>query len=165
MTATKPATTPPDSLLAGLKQRRAEMLDEQRLTLPVPRWHDPEIVVTYRPLTHDEAVDIGKRTDKIKNTAVRQMAGAQRQLATACVAVEAVIDGQRYSLRPGDPNGEPTRFDADLAENLGVEESTAGGVVSALFVTDADVLSHNKRLVEWSGYAEAQADEDFSGEA
>jgi hypothetical protein len=158
-------TTPPDSLLAGLKQRRTQVVDEQRLTLPVPRWHDPEIVVTYRPLTHDEAVDIGKRTEKIKNTAVRQMAGAQDQLSTACVAVEAVVDGQRYSLRPGDPHGEPTRFDTDLAENLGVEEQTARAVVSALFVTDADLLSHNKRLIEWSGYAEAQADEEFSGEA
>jgi hypothetical protein len=151
-------------LLLQLQQKRQETLQQASLTLPVPRWSDPTILVTYRPLEHEEAVRIGKKVEKIKDQAARDLAGASDQLIAACLRVEAVIDGERYSLRPGDPEGEPTRFDDDLAENLGVAGQGARATVRALFITSPDLLAQARHLVEWSGYQESDADEAYLGE-
>jgi len=90
-------------------------------------------------------------------------------LIRGCVGVVAIVDGKEYSLRPGDENGEPTKFDQDLAENLGVEgiggrPPTARQVVRSLFLTDGDILSAASEVIRFSGYREAEADSTILGE-
>lgn len=163
------ATAP--SVLSSLKERRQQVLEEQILRLPVPRWEDPSILVKYRPVEHGyirKAQGRVEKANKDRQADVEIEANADI-LIRGCVAVVAVIDGKEYSLRPGDENGEPTTFDADLAENLGVEgvgnhAPTARQVVRSLFLTDGDILSAATRLITFSGYREAEADSAILGE-
>lgn len=155
------------SILGQLRDRRESIRASQTLDLQVPRWDDPEIIVQYQPLEHEvirraqtalEKAPKGKRGQA-------EVDGNVDLLVRACVAVVARIDEQEYSLRPGDPKGEPTTFDPDLAQNLGMHEgATARQVVKYLFITDGDIISAAQELIRWSGYRETEADEHIVGE-
>lgn len=159
------------SILSSLKERRQQVLEEQVLRLPVPRWNDPSIVVKYKPVDHSfirQAQGRVEKANKDRQADVEVEANADI-LIRGCVGVVAVIDGKEYSLRPGDEDGEPTLFDPDLAENLGVEgiggkPPTARKVLRSLFITDGDVLSAATELIKFSGYREAEADSTILGE-
>lgn len=155
------------SVLSNLKARREKIREGEKLVLPVPRWSDPELVVKYQPLEHSIIRAAQTRVEKAPKAKRFQveLEGNMDLLIRGCVAVVAKLDGQEYSLRPDDPEGEPTTFDPDLAENLGLgENATARQVVKELFITDGDILSHAKSLVEFSGYRETEADEQIQGE-
>lgn len=159
------------SFLSSLKERREEVLAEQVLRLPVPRWNDPVIIVKYKPVPHG-FIRAGQQ--RVEKASARQKSEIEVDanadiLINGCVGVMAVVDGREYSLRPDDPNGDLTLFDEDLAENLGVEgvggrPPTARSVVRALFLTDGDILSAAGEIVKFSGYRETEADSDLSGE-
>lgn len=159
------------SILSSLKERRQQVLEQQILRLPVPRWEDPVIVVHYKPVEHSFIRGAQERVKKAgtdKKADVEIDANAD-MLIRGCVGVVAIVDGKEYSLRPGDEEGEPTRFDADLAENLGIEGAggkppTARAVVRSLFITDGDILSAANELVKFSGYRETEADAAVVGE-
>lgn len=159
------------SVLGSLKARREEVLNAQILDLPVPRWDNPEIIVRYKPVEHGfirRAQDQAKKAPKAKEYEA-EVDGNADILIRGCVAVVAVIDGKEYSLRPGDEEGEPTTFDADLAENLGItgdngKAPTARQVVRGLFITQGDILSAASSVVEFSGYRETEADAAVTGE-
>lgn len=155
------------SILASLKERRQEVIQEQVLRLPVPRWSNPEIVVLYKPVEHHiirAAQDRVQKAPKDKKYAL-ELDGNADLLVRGCIGVVAVIDGQDYSLREGDPTGEPTRFDPDLAANLGLDDNaTARAVVKALFITEGDILSAAQSLITWSGWRETEADTSLQGE-
>lgn len=155
------------SVLGQLKARREEIRQGEHLDLPVPRWNDPEVIVRYKPLEHavirraQDAVDKAPKQRQYQT----ELEGNCDLLIRACEGVIARIDGQDYSLRPGDPKGEPTLFDPDLAANLGLEEgASARQVVKELFITDGDILSHAQALIQWSGYRETEADAQLEGE-
>lgn len=155
------------SILGSLKERRQQVLEEQVLRLPVPRWSNPDIVVVYRPVDHKYIRAGQDRLAKISKDKryEAEVDGNADILIRGCVAVLAIVDGREYSLRPGDPEGEPTRFDQDLAENLGLDDgATARATVRALFIAEGDLLSASQKLVEWSGYKETEADAAISGE-
>jgi hypothetical protein len=159
------------SILSSLKERRQQVLDEQVLRLPVPRWDDPVIVVLYKPVEHSFiriAQDRVSKTNADKAASVELDVNADI-LIRGCVGVVAILDGVEYSLRLGDENGDPTRFDGDLAMNLGVEgiggkEPTARAVVKSLFLTGGDILSAATEVVKFSGYRETEADATLVGE-
>jgi hypothetical protein len=159
------------SILSSLKERRQQVLEQQVLRLPVPRWDDPVIVVRYQPVEHSFIRLVQERVTKAtggKKAAVEIDANADI-LIRGCLGVVAILDGVEYSLRPGDENGEPTRFDSDLASNLGVEgvngnQPTARAVVKALFLTEGDILSAVNEVVKFSGYRETEADSVLLGE-
>lgn len=159
------------SILSSLKERRQQVLEEQVLRLPIPRWNDPVIVVKYKPVDHGFIRSAQKRVEKANRdrTSDIELEANADILIRGCIGVVAVIDGKEYSLRPGDETGEPTLFDADLAENLGVEGSggkppTARQVLRNLFITDGDVLSAATEVIKFSGYREAEADSAILGE-
>lgn len=155
------------SILGQLKNRREEIRKGEHLDLPVPRWEDPTVIVKYTPLPHAVIRQAQDRVEKApkQRKYETELNGNCDLLIRACDSVIARIDGQDYSLRPGDPKGEPTVFDPDLGENLGLgENATARDIVKALFITEGDILSHARSLVEWSGYREAEADEQLQGE-
>lgn len=155
------------SFLEHLKERREAIAESELLTLAVPRWSDPVIKVVYRPIDHGIIRAAQTRVEKAPKAKqfAAEVDGNVDLLIRGCKAVVAVINEQEYSLRPGDHEGEPTTFDKDLALNLGLPDgSTARQVVKALFITEGDILSHGKSLVEFSGYRETEADEIISGE-
>lgn len=155
------------SILGDLRARHEAITAEQVLELPVPRWHDPEIVVRYRPATAEAIAKATRIAERAKGPGRTQAEINVNVdvLIEACVGVFAVLEGKKYSLAPGSPDGDLTRFDADLAENLGLDgNATARQVVRTLFITDGDIISHARRLGEWSGWALTTADEDFQGE-
>lgn len=159
------------SVLSSLKEKRQEVLDKQVLPLRVPRWDDPVILVRYKPVEHGLIRAAQNRVNKAsadKKAEIEIEANADI-LISGCLAVVAVVDGKEYSLRPGDELGEPTRFDRDLAQNLGIEGEggkppTARMVVRGLFITGGDVLSAANEVVKFSGYKETEADEAILGE-
>lgn len=155
------------SILSSLKERRQQVIAEQQLALAVPRWSDPVIVVKYKPLPHEL---IRASQTRLENAPKAKRAGLEVDLNAdllirGCTAVVAVVDGEEYSLRSGDPTGEPTLFDADLAENLGLDDAAkARDVVKALFITEPDIISAAQSLITWSGYKETEADDSLRGE-
>ena len=159
------------SILSSLKERRQQVVEEQVKRLPVPRWSDPTIVVIYKPVEHQfirQAQSRVEKSGKDKKAEAEVEANADI-LIRGCVAVVGVIDGKDYSLRLGDEYGEPTKFDQDLADNLGVEgvggrPPPARHVVRSLFVTDGDILSAATEVISFSGYREAEADSTILGE-
>lgn len=159
------------SVLSSLKERRQQVLNEQVLRLAVPRWDNPTIVVRYKPVEHSfirRAQNAVEKAGKDKQADTELNSNADI-LIRGCVGVVAVLDGKEYSLRLGDEQGEPTVFDSDLADNLGVEGSpgklpTARQVVRSLFLTDGDILSAASELIRFSGYRETEADSAVVGE-
>jgi hypothetical protein len=128
-------------------------------------------VVLYKPVTHSFIRTAQSRVEKAKRDkqAEVELDSNTDILIRGCAGVVAIVDGEEYSLRPGDENGDPTLFDGDLAENLGVEGSggrhpTARQVVSALFLTQGDILSASTELIKFSGYRETEADSTLLGE-
>lgn len=157
------------SILGQLGKRRQEILDKEFLDLEVPRWKDPQIIIRYRPVPNEHFV---RASDKIERAQPKDRPKLTVDVNTdvlirGCVAVIARIgDGNDYSLRPGDPHGEPTSFDRDLAENLGLPDgATARQVVKELFLVDGDIMSHATALAQFSGYKEAEADDKVTGES
>lgn len=158
----------PDSILGYIEKRRGEIAEATHLDLPVPRWTDPQIFVRYRAADYAVVRALQARPDR---AAKGQQFNVEFEsnmdlLLKYTEAVYARIDGQEYSLRPGDPRGTLTVFDADLATCLGLPANSTGRVIMReLFITQGDIVSHVTAFVEWSGYKEAEADDDLSGES
>lgn len=153
------------SVLGNLRALRDDLLEHSYKDLKVPRWSEPELYVRYRPVKHSiirAAMDVGDSKVAARRGAKELKANID-VLISGCVGVFALMNGKRYSLRPGDPNGSWTTFDADLAENLGCGQ-TASEVVRALYIAEGDILSAATALAQFSGYTEAEADEAVEGE-
>lgn len=155
------------SILDQLGARREQIVTGELLDLPVPRWTDPEIWVRYRPAEHPVIRNLQTKAEKAPNKErfSTEFNSNADLLIKYCVGVFAKVDGQEYSLRPGDHKGDLTTFDHDLAANLGLHEgATARQTLKALFITDGDVVAHAQRLIDWSGYREIDADGGLEGE-
>lgn len=156
------------SPLQQLKDRREAIANAQTLRLQVPRWEDPEIYVEYGPAAHDSIRRGQLRLENYKgrNRPEEELNANADLLIRHCLRIVAVIDGQEYSLDPADPHGEPTKFDAELAANLGLPDgATARQACRKLFITDGDLAAHATALIRWSGYRGEQVDEEFQGES
>lgn len=159
------------SRLGDLKERRQAILESAVLDRKVPRWNDPEVWVRYKPIDHSVIRAGFARIDSAppaKKGEVEVNANADL-LIRACVGVYAKLPDvdpeAEFSLRPDDPEGEPTRFDPDLATCLGLpDKATAREVVKKLFITEGDIIAHAKAVAEFSGYTEDETDTDFLGE-
>lgn len=156
-----------DSPLASLRARRQARLDTLHLDLKVPRWDDdngPAIYVRYKPVDVAQAARVADRAEKSKAADWVVVANAS-VLVNACVGVFAMENGQRLSLRDGDPHGPWTRFDQDLAESLGLDGPTrATDVCKALFFTGGDLIGHAAALAEWSGNSTPEVEDATLGE-
>lgn len=160
------------SLIGDLGRRRDEIIKAQVLDIRVPRWTDPVIVVKCRPVEHPQIRGLLMRVEKAKpkDRAEAEVDANADLLIRGCIAIVAILDdGKEYSLRPGDPHGEPTLFDEDLAHNFGLHDRlgrkpTARDVVRALFITDADIITAANSLAEFSGYKTQDADDELVGE-
>jgi hypothetical protein len=149
--------------LASLKDRRNQILNDLYLDVKVPRWNDPEIFVRFKPVSASRLNKVLEKRRKAGGEDWAILANADMMI-DSCIGVYAVMDGDRdtkLSLRPGDPKGEWTKFDADLGAALGVEQKLATATVRALFLTEGDLIEASNQLFAWSGISAQEADEAF----
>lgn len=150
------------SLLDSWRERRAEILSNQRRDLPVPRYHDPEVVLRIEPLDDETyRTSLGK----IGVGAEDRIAHAARVIAAATVGIYLRdVDGR---FEPAAPDGQPApRFDDGTAAALvGAEFGEPAQLVRALFVTDADVAVAADAVLEFAGYGRRLALEMVAGES
>src|SRR5664279_5425194 len=147
---------PQGSQLATLLARRQQIADEQILKLRIPRWDTPEIVVSYRPVDPTEFAKSLKGLEGLKDPAEIAEASLDRNadlLIWSCLGIDAK-----------NPDAHWDGFDDTLAEALGIELPTARKTCRQLFVTGGDLLATASKLCEWSGIANQQVAEGFSGE-
>jgi hypothetical protein len=166
------------SPLLSLRERRDEITKNLHLDVRVPRWGDvddgPQIWIRFEPANPSEFSDriekAQKNTNKPKDWMIRENANV---LVKACVGVFALqgeepaddeVDArERLSLREGDPYGDWTKFDPDLAESLGLAPNCGAiAVCRALFLTEADLTGAANKLLRWSGMSLGRTDEDFT---
>lgn len=149
--------------IVSLKDRRKAIVDDLFIDVQVPRWDEPEIFVRFKPISSsklDAAVE-KRRASKADNWATMANADA---LVQACIGIYGVFPNdpdKKVSLRPGDPDGEWTKFDPDLAEALGVPAPTAADTVLALYLTEGDLVMTASKVFRWSGIASEEADSAF----
>lgn len=172
--STEQAPAHPASPLSNLRARRESILAQQVLDLPVPRWEDPTLVVRYRPVDHTLISKSRARIDKAtKNQQGQVELDTNTDLIVqGCVGVFARIGGVPHACTDVDV-WEPIdldaydgwdRFSPHLGETLGAEGQTARAVARALFFTDGDIMSHANEVIQFSGYKEADTDDEISGE-
>jgi hypothetical protein len=162
------APAAPDSPLADLRARRQRQIDQLYLDLKVPRWDDdggPPIWVRYSPMDPGKSDEINGRREELRKADGKEwFTNANADLLIDSVVGVYAKDGDAtYSLRIGDPNGEWTKFDPDLAASLGIETSRARDVVLALYLTKGDLVTASLQLADWSGAVSVQADEENRG--
>lgn len=158
------------SLLTNLRDRRESIAQALTLDKQVPRWSDPSIWVRYIPVDFKVANKARILATSKGDQAEKILLANVDTLIAGCIGVYATLPGvvdddgelKQFSLRPGDPDGPPTTFDRDLAQNLGLNsEATARQVVRTLFLTDGDILSAAADLAKFSGMAGEAADDEL----
>ena len=165
-TAAGQVTAAPGSPLASLRDRRSKARNDLFLDLPVPRY-DPPIFVRFKPLEQTKIAAGQKEIDvrkKDRDVLLRVNAGF---IATACLGVFEVVDGEKVSVDPDTRSTDPEdwpKFGPELAALLGEEDTDrAVEVVQALYLTDGDILATAAEIAAWSGYSGEQLDQDFEG--
>lgn len=167
-TAAPPSGPAPGSALADLRQRRAKLIEELYVDLEVPRWADdggPSIWVRYGPIPPGFIAGAVERRQKQKHTLGDDWMDYVNAdvLAKCCLGVYGVVDGEKVSLKVGDPAGPWTMFDADLAEALGLDLQRAVDVVRALYYTDGDRTMAVGQLTDWSAQESARVEKTSQG--
>jgi hypothetical protein len=156
------------SMLGQLSKRREEIKQGATTDLKVERWSDPEIWVRYKPVDHNIIRSGINRVEQAqpKDKARIEVDINSDVLIRGCVGVFARVNGKDYSLRPGDPHGEYTKFDGDLADNFELPEEarSARQVVKALYIFEGDIMAASAKIAEFSGYRDQVADEEVLGE-
>jgi len=153
----------PSTPLLSLRNRRTQIVNELYTDIKVPRWDEPEIYVRFKPVSATKLnANIEKR--RKMNTGDWSYLANADMLIDSCVGIYAVVDGDhdnKLSLRLNDPNGSWTKFDHELADAVGLETTRATDVVSALFLTEGDMIDVANKLFRWSNIANNEADETF----
>lgn len=152
----------PGSTLASLRDRVARVKETLYLDLEVPRL-EPPVFVRYRPTTQGRLNAAGKLASKLSKGDDGDVVANAGILASACIGVFEVIDGEEVSIDPEDRAGDWPTFGPHLAELLGINTRKASDVVRALYLTDGDIISTVTKLGVWSGYAQEQLERDPEG--
>lgn len=150
-----------------LKSRREEIATNLVKSFQVARWEDPEIYCEFSIIEPSSLSKALQKREKQKNRREDWVAWAYCDiLVPNCKAVYAVMNDDtetRFSLRPGDPTGTPTRVDHDLARALGLDPNdvTASETFRKLFFSEGDLLDFANRVFRWSSIVGEEADEAF----
>ena len=158
-----PGSTP----LFQLKTRRDEIAKELVKSFQVPRWEQPEIYLEFALIDPSTLAKALQKREKQKNRPDDWVARAYADvLSLNCKSVYAVMEGDhsvRYSLRPDDPTGRPTKVDHDLSRALGLDpvSSNASDTFRALFFSEGDLIEVANQIFRWSAVVGEEADENF----
>lgn len=162
------------TMLTRLKAKRERIRVERRLFLDIPGYGG-ELVAEYRPLSWDTLNKIGTKAEKSKSDRKALMAHADT-IATACVELHVQKAGDPSTrtsaglmLQAGNPDfewdGEPIRFDDQLARGFGFAVRSARQCVFDLFNDEVMVTTHHNELAEWMQTSETEDDDVFEGES
>lgn len=150
-----------------LKSRREKIAQELVKSFRVPRWEEPEIYCEFSIIEPSDLAKALQKREKQKNRKDDWVSWAYCDiLAPKCKRVYAVMDDNHdtiYSLRKGDPTGEPTKVDHDLARALGLDpaEVTASETFRKLFFAEGDLIDFATKVFRWSSIVNEEADETF----
>jgi hypothetical protein len=144
--------------LTGLLARREELVAAATEDLAVPRWDNPKLVLRVKPIEHRL---IRAQTDRVAKTAAGKQAEAEVDgfAAMVAAAVEDVLIGE------GKDQARVKLY--DLKEALGFDPDAKvemAKLIRTLCVTDGDVISLGRAVVDHSGYKDAEVDEALAGE-
>lgn len=163
-TGPKPAQ---QSQLERLKKRRREARENREpLDLPIPGYGD-ELVARYRVLDYDELQKLERRGSKMAQAGDTEagLKVTMDTIAQACIGIFLRQDDG--SLKPlnecvtefGD---EPVRYDARLAETVGVDaEGKVRVVIRRVFPTDLSIIGHLAQISNWMEGVNDTDDEGF----
>jgi hypothetical protein len=146
---------PEDSPMGILAARRDQIAKETVLTLPVQRWSEPEITVSYRPVEPSEFRRAGLAADKALSNDKDEIASSE----VAGILVECAL-----SVDATNPNEHWEGFDHNLADALELTDRSARKTCRRLFVTTGGMVQHVNALVAWSAQAVKAVEDKFSGE-
>jgi hypothetical protein len=164
-----PAPSPLDGLKAKLVAKRNALYRD----IEVPRWpalFGVRAFVRFIPLDPMYSQKVSEDFQKTKADDWQQQAAAQK-LVHCCQGIYVTDISStevKYSLREENPDGEWTRFDADLATFLGLIDSPADhaqtnaiATCRAFYQTEGDLFAALMDLSDWSSLGSAEADRDF----
>lgn len=177
------APTPQEgSPLLNLRSRREEIAARQYDDVEVPRWDDPYLTVRYRIIDHPSIRRGQTKVDKAPKARrfETEVTVNSDLLVKGFVGLIAIINGVPHALVDTDQWVEMDEdqeagewFDAsrfsplgpEIAATLGAPAETATACLRHLFIADGDLLSHAQRLIEFSGYKQAEVDDELRGES
>lgn len=143
----------PSSPLAGLRDRLEAQQSKLFKDLPVPRWAERmgiDAVVRFKPIPLKLIQAQQKWASKSRDEDAALLANA-RILVEACLGV--YYRDNNGELHSFNPDGDPPRFDPDLAAIIGADEvDGALGVVRKLYFSDGDIVATAEAVAAFSGY-------------
>jgi hypothetical protein len=149
----------PNSIVARLRELRAEFQADVSVDLPVPGYRG-ELVARYAPLPWNIIRALAIRGDKGRRNPENAPMIAADALANACIGM--YYRGVGGELEPVLHQGDPVRYDKGLAYVLNLEGETTREIVRAVFPDTTSLVAHYGALMEWQSERE---DEDAEGDA
>lgn len=159
-----------DSMLARLRERRAELGADKFVTRDVPGY-DGDLAVRYKWVPYEQLAAKGQALTKVKNPTQRDLFAALDTLATLCVEVlvrdpeDPRADENGHAPLASVEDSEPIHFgDERLAEALAFKPGKAREQIRAMFGgNDYAIMGEAIALSAWLTDTSQEVDSDFSG--
>jgi hypothetical protein len=151
------------SIISDLRRRQQEVHRERHIDKEIPGYGG-QMFARYRLFTFAELSALVPRRGRGEQSEQNLRINVDL-LAKACEEILVRKDGELIPLAQEAQFDAPVRYDARLAELLGIDASKARDVVLKTFGADLVLSAHADDLVEWMRNASDEADEDFLGES
>lgn len=157
-----------DSLFDGLKAKRAKFEEREPLDLEVPGYGGELVAVYDSSLIEWEEVNALLRKVEKSNAKRAEVYAAADILARCCSDFKIRL-GEKFE-RIGDAaddlDGEPVRYDENLAKAVGVADKIdpahlVRSIVVAVFGNDFALVGHQNEVIRWLAEGKDESAEDF----
>jgi hypothetical protein len=156
------------SIMESLRARHRELQEKEYVDLEIPGFRG-ELLCRYRLLDSREVAKIGKRARKQSgNDEDGALIATMDALISSCVEFYYRHgDGSMHPLSQSiSQDAPPVRYDASLANFLGLDATTAREVCLGVFGGeghDLSVLLHGRQLQRWMADTSQDVSDDFMG--
>jgi hypothetical protein len=158
---------PGDSVLDAVRKRREALVQDRYLDLEVPGYNRC-LVLRCGPIDAKKLGQVRERAAKVGGGAAMLDFGFNADVITDSCREVLGRRSPEDELEGIDPEGEPVRIDARLAELLGVKADRARDLLRALYsgAPSPEVAIERAQidLYQWSSGQEAELEEDLLGE-
>lgn len=148
-------------LQEAMRAKRQAIAETTEITLNLPGYDDPELLVQHRKMEWDDVAKIARRAEKSKNPQAELLSQCDL-IAQSCEMILIREKGKTYPLHEALNEDEPIMFDNRLAEFLGFQGGNGRQVVRGTFNNDLAIGSYHVELFEFMRTSNQQDDEDFS---
>lgn len=155
-----------ESVLDGIRRSRAEHAGERHHDIDLPGYGG-RVVLRFGPIVWDTVDQIAERSQKARKSPRREVNAQADFLIAACREVLVRVGAELASIA----DDGPVRFDAGLAEALGLPEGSAASARSVLFeafalanAPDIAIAAVAVELQGWMAETDAEIDEILLGE-